>query len=203
MSSHPDQSQTGQPGALRQALHRLSVPTLLFGTVVLLASMTLSCVLTPDRFPVQVAGTVLRIGDLAQERRLLLEQQALLIDERREFRRRDDAPTLGMIRRLRRERPAVGTTWQHVLLALAEASAGGTRWSQDGVAYHQGVLQIEGDVRDLGGRSIQALAGIVDILRIVPGVRAVREPTYTTEPDPDGGSRSPATLHLTFDHADT
>lgn len=58
-------------------------------------------------------------------------------------------------------------------------------------------VTVEGDVRNVGTRSLTVLAAFVDSVKTLPMVRHLTQPVFTRETGPDGFMHSP--FHLTFD----
>ena len=194
---------TVSPGFLTPAIHHLGIPVLVFGATFCAAMLVVAMFVTPDRFPVRVAGGVYRIGDLGTERDALLARQAALLSMRREMRQRDIAPTLRLLQEIKRNAPYVGAPLQAIIEVLHawESQPSGATFTLDAVSYRDATLFIEGSVVDPTGRSIPVVAGIVDALRAVAGVASIEEPEYIAIPLPEGGSRSPVSLVISLSHA--
>ena len=60
------------------------------------------------------------------------------------------------------------------------------------------IVEISGDVRNVGLRSMTVLAQFVDAVASLPSVASVQRPVFTREKDEDVGFHSPFTFHITL-----
>ncbi len=201
----PPPSEPSPPASssvLLPAISRLGVPVFLFGVAFLIATSVLTSLVTPDRFPVRIGDTVVRLIDLeAEQKKLLQEKSALemtsgLFEESR-------TPVLHQLGLLRSHIVPVG----RLLLQIEESRVSFRSGDHDPIVLAS--LQISGsgsrillggEVRTPGDSSMQTLASFVDILRSLPHVASVREPEYTKHQETDGTTVSPFSITLLLDH---
>ena len=187
---------------LLPAIERLGIPVFLFGVIFLLATVALTQILTPDRFPVRIGDKVVRIADLESEQKRLMNQKADLTS-RPSTVTESRAPVLHQLAVLRGQVRPVGQTLMNIETVRASFKAG----DADPIAIPQmdaegsgGRLRLGGEVKDVGGRSMQILASFVDGLRAIPTVETVTEPEYSQHKDPAGITVSPFSVTVTLKH---
>lgn len=169
---------------LLPAIAKLGLPMLIFGVVFIILAWVLTMLVSPDRFPVRVGESIVRLADLQSEERRLKSKQAELLDERKEILENTDAPVLRQVEQRRAGTISIGG----ILQAVNDTRATFKLGASDPIAI-PGVyfdlshrkLTISGTVTDPGNRSIQILASFVDGLRKIPGVAAVSEPEYAAQ----------------------
>lgn len=190
-------------GVLRPALERLGMPMLLFGATFLILVIGSAFLVTPERFPVRTGGTVIRIGDLTTERDQLLLEQGSLLQKRREISLWTLTPVLHALKEASTQRTHLGSA----LLAIKDVQE---EWGKEHDAqsltlsfdrYDQGVLEIQGAITHAHEDTMQSLASLVDMLRVLPDIRSVTEPEYIMETLKDGSKRTPFSLRITLAHA--
>jgi len=182
------------------AVRDLGLPVFLFGVVFLLLTLGVTAVLSPDRFPVRTAGSVVRLSELTGEHsRLTAEKQTLEEERDTLLQSQDDAPVLQLVRERRDAMIPVGS----VLLGVEAARASFVVRDIDPITLpvvsYDGsthVLTLGGTVRDPAGGSSHLLSMFVDQLRALPFVTSVSEPEYIQRENPDGIPETPFTLTL-------
>lgn len=189
--------------ALGTAIEKLALPVFLFGVVFLFATIVLTILLTPDRFPVRIGDRSVRLIDLEEEQRKLLLEKAEL-QSTRVSESDSKAPVLRQLLLLRKHVLPVGT----VLLAIDTARARFKTDTVDPISLPQitvgasgSTIAMTGEVRDMAGSTIKTLAAYVDRLRAIPSVASVSEPEYVALKDADGTNVSPFSIILTLVHA--
>ncbi len=197
------QSSHAPASVLGPAIARLGIPVFLFSVVFLAATLVLRLLLTPDRFPVRIGDRVVRLSDLEQEQKLLMEQRADLTN-RQGFVTESRAPVLHQMRLLAARIPPIG----RVLMGAEEARSSFRAGGSDPVSFSQitadgsgATVTLVGDVKNAGDRSMQILASFVDGLRAMPLPVSVSEPEYVQRTHPDGTVSSPFTIHISLTHA--
>ncbi len=193
---------------LLPALARLGTPVLIFGVVFFLLSLSLTFLVSPDRFPVRMGDKIVRLSELQAEEYALKVHQAELLDERTKILKDSDAPVLTQTMKIRSEFDAVGPLLLEVEKTRKSFVTGDidpiripkVEWN--GVTHQ---LTLGGDVTDPGGRSVSILSAYVDQLRKLPmlqsdsGRTAVSDPSaYVQNPDAAGGTVSPFTIVITL-----
>lgn len=184
------------------AIERLGIPVLIFGLVFSVLVGLVMLIATPDRFPVRIGDTVVRIVDLEREQERVLQETRALKDRQEKLRSDDRAPTLHQLRLLSKDVLPVGAA----LSAVEDVRRSFIVGSIDPIAlpsiqYKDGAVNITGIVRDPGGRSVQLLASFIDALRRIHEIKSVSEPEYTSREKPDGGSESPFAITITLSDA--
>lgn len=184
------------------ALSRLGFPVLLFGGVFLGLTVVLTVLVSPDRFPVRVGDRIVRLSELEAEEKALRVSEATLLKTRASLKTEEKAPVLHQVAKLKATLTPVGRS----LLLVDQVRLSFKNASTDPISLPRihvrtdGTIVIGGEVRDLGGRSVQLLASFVDGLRDLPTVASVSEPEYLSAQEKDGTSVSPFTLTLTLNH---
>lgn len=198
LQATPETSKSDNSPVLLPAIARLGLPMLIFGVVFVILAWVLTILVSPDRFPVRVGESIVRLADLQSEERRLKSKHAELTDERRKILENVDAPVLRQVEERRAGTIAVGS----VLQAVNDVRAAFKLGASDPIAIPgvyfdaaQRRLTISGTVTDPGGRSIQILASFVDGLRKIPGVAGVSEPEYGAQE-----SVSPFSITLTLNN---
>ncbi len=190
-------------GILLPAIERLGLPVFLFGVIFLLATLALTIILTPDRFPVRLGDRVVRLTDLESEQRSLLSQKADLeaapspIAESR-------APVLHQLKALRSTIAPTGVAMllvENARRSFTTVLADPIVFSSFSVGGSGSHIRLSGDVTDDGGRSMQILASFVDGLRAIPVVDTVTEPEYSQRKNDEGHTVSPFIITLTLKRA--
>ncbi len=187
-----------------QTLERLGFSALIFGIVFFAATVAITLLLSPDRFPVRIGDRVVRLIDLEAEQKALLVEKVELeaghdvsLDSR--------APVLHQLSLLKPRITPVGT----VLLAIDDVRVRFRTESVDPISLPRisvtsgTVITLGGEVRDSNGSTMRTLASFVDGLRAIPSVLSVSEPEYSEKKDAAGIGISPFSITLTLPHADS
>lgn len=203
-SRGPDETPPTMRTALLPALRDLGMPVFLFGVVFLGLTIGMTALLSPDRFPVHVAGKVIRLADLAaEEDRLHTEQNELTLRRQELIASQDAAPVLQAVMERKAEIFPVGS----VLLGVEAARLSLRTNNLDPISLPRveyrsdtHLLTLGGAVTDPTGGSNHLLSAFVDLLRELPLVTSVSEPEYTQELSETGVPRTPFTLTLRLSH---
>ncbi|MFA5800317.1 MAG: hypothetical protein WC840_05170 [Candidatus Peribacteraceae bacterium] len=192
------------PRVLLPALGRLGVPLCVFGAVFLLATVLLTVLLTPDRFPVRLGDRIVRIRDLESEEKALVSRQAELLSAREKLGSESRSPVLHEVMKLKKDILPVGPALlsiDDVRRSFASRDADPISLPQVEVRGEEGKILLSGEARSDSGRSIQLLARFVDSLRASPLFQSVSEPEYKQVNAPDGTTVSPFSLTITLKRA--
>ncbi len=196
-------SPNANSGTLLSAIGKLGLSVALFGGVFLASTVFVTLIVTPDRFPVHIGGTIVRLKDLEAEQKALLLAKANL-QTRRSPVTGSKAPVLHQVQRIAETLAPVG----QAMIAVDDVRASFKAGASDPISFPSVIVSgsgskifLGGQVRDTGGRSTQILAAFVDGLRSIPLVQSVSEPEYVQQNAAEGATVSPFSLTLTLKHA--
>lgn len=186
---------------LTTSISRLGLPLSIFGVSLLLLTLVLRLLLSPDRFPVRIGERVVRLSELTAEEARLRTKHAELLKTREALFDEKSVPILVRTEKLRTTALPIGP----VLLRIDDIrrsfnSPGREPLSLPRLTFDStsGILTLGGEMRDPGGRSIPLLASFVDALRKIPLLSSVSEPEYTQKTTAEGLTYTPFTLQLRF-----
>ena len=195
----PEASNTGS--ALGSAVHRFYLSLFIFGACFFVLALVLTKLVSPDRFPVRVGDSIVRLKDLESESARLTEKEQQLMSVRAGLSAEDKAPILTKAKMLQMNFENVG----EALLFVEETRKSFTSNTQDPISFPDvefssisGAITLIGEVGDKDGRSVQLLASFIDQLRSSPLFERVSEPEYISRPTAEGGTATPFTLTLTL-----
>lgn len=183
-----------------RTIERMGVSVAIFGVVFVLVAIVVTLVVSPDRFPVRLGDSIVRLSELQAEESKLKKLQADLLEERQKLLQDSNVPVLHQVEKLRQDVLPVGS----VLLALEDVRKSFKVGTSDPIALpkiefqsENGKLILGGVVRERSGQSLQILASFVDGLRRIPLLESVTEPEYIQNKE-DEWFVSPFTITLTL-----
>lgn len=206
-SAHNKPANSAGQHILLPAVARIGVSMLIFGTLFLILSFGLTYLVSPDRFPVHVGDSIVRLSALQQEELALQKRHAALLDERAALLQNSDAPVLIQVAALRTSIDDIGA----LLLEVDGVRRIFQTDSSDPISIPEvtydgdtHVLTLGGTVTDPSGRSVSILSRFVDALRDIPRLQSTEKqrvsdpPSYTQEALPNSGSVSTFVLRITL-----
>lgn len=190
------QIETPAPQPLQAILHRVAQPLLLFAGV-LFGLLFLSYVLLLPRFTRlhKADGTALSPRAIARYERTLAADLAAQEEERIRLVLPVNDPAFTMLKERKHALLFLDVREQLTLtvarLGEAEDSVVFTR-----IAFEGDAVTLEGDVRNVGTRSMTVLAAYVEELARLPFVSDLERPRFTREQRADGSFHSPFTIRF-------
>ncbi len=192
----------GESSVLK-TVERLGVSVAIFGAVFLVIALAITMVVSPDRFPVRLGDSIVRLSELQAEEVKLKRMKGDLLEERQKLLQDSNVPVLHQVEKLRQDILPVGS----VMLAIEDVRKSFKVGTSDPIALPDiqfqsdtGKLVLTGLVRERSGQSLQILASFVDGLRRIPLLESVTEPEYIQNTE-DEWYVSPFTITLTLHHA--
>ncbi|OIO55779.1 hypothetical protein AUJ46_00595 [Candidatus Peregrinibacteria bacterium CG1_02_54_53] len=183
--------------SLREILRRVLFPFALFG-VVLLSLLVLSWYLLLPRFTrVDLHGTSRELSHLQTYVQDIGEQSQKLEDRRLALILPLDGSPYGRLVQAKMSQPSLLMFYEKLQNVaqtfLPEQSQSVVlkviRWEHD-------VIELTGDVRNVGLQSMAVLAQFVEAVRAMPDVERVDFPSFTRERDGNIGFHSPFTIRI-------
>ena len=185
--------------SLREVLRQSSMPFFLFAVTFLGLVVLSSAVLLPRFQRVPLAGQLLTLSEARHHEEELLATMQLLEERRTSA----TFPTRDGLYQALQAQVADAPSWIRLRTEITQTTtrivdAGAIHLSS--MTYDAaGFVDLEGDVRGAGARSLTMLARFDDALGFLPGVTAVRRPIFTRIDDPTLGPISPFSIRLTID----
>lgn len=182
---------------LLSAMHRLGVPTALFGGTFALAMFGMQFLVTPDRFPVRVGDKVVQLSQLLSERAAIQSVQAQLLSQDA----RDTAvptPVIQQVRALKGSAQPVSSAIYALDRTIARIGRTTASVTVDQLSCDGKTIRLSGTVEDKDGKAIESLASFVDALRERSDFASVSEPEYAQTLQGDGSAIASFSLLLTL-----
>ena len=180
-------------------VRRMTVSLCLF-TVVLASLLTLSKhYLLPQLTEVEVAGRVRNMQELQQyEQKLTADLLTAEQDRNQLVLPIQDELYLTLKTRKHEQRRLLSVQAEvaEVVKQFMDADKPTVLIHRLSINDQTGVVEVHGDVRNFGPRSMTVLAQLVDALRDAPSVIRVNHPRFLREEDPDIGPHSPFVLTI-------
>ncbi len=182
--------------AYAQALKDLSLPLALFGAALFCGMSLVALLIMPDRFPVHMGDSVVRVGDLTQEEQSLTTKQASLLEQRDKLLALAPTPVLRRVIALRDQ--STVSRLARAMNAINAVQGESSVIDLTSVTFDGSAITMTGTVSDPQGQSIQLLARMTDALRRNSVFARVSEPEYQSIAQADGSTQSPFTIILTL-----
>ena len=187
--------------SIREIIRRAAGPFVLF-IVVLAFLLLLSWVLVLPRFTfVSVRGELLSSRDLTAHVRSVQEELAQSEARRNELILPLDQTSYTALMQEKIDAVSIRQL-RAAVLGTAESLVPEQRQAVilQAIVFSpmEKTVEISGDVRNVGLRSMTVLAQFVDAVASLPSVASVQRPVFTREKDEDVGFHSPFTFHITL-----
>jgi len=182
-------------------LRRIALPVLLFA-LVLTSLLTASwLLLLPQLTEIEIGGSVLDTSALKAYERELDERLSALERERDELVLPMEGTLYDALTTVKHnQRPLLPLRAQVIQAALHLVPGNKDAVSIDSLRYLTSGNRIEvtGDIRNVGPRSMTVLAQFAEVLRGLPFVADLQRPRFTRKDDPTIGMYSPFTLNISL-----
>jgi hypothetical protein len=162
-------------------LSRLGVPFFCFSLTFFCASIVVTFLLNPDRFPVHIDQRFVTIHALSMEEQSLLQEEQSLLLKKDSFYLESRAPRLAQVRALRSTHPSLGTLFRSldtVRASFMNGEVSSVLFSDISFDAMSRSLTVKGTIRISSVPVTQLLASFVDALRLALPAYSVLEPEY-------------------------
>lgn len=180
-------------------MHRTALPFALFALVLTALLLVSKLTVLPALLSVEIAGATRNVQDLKTYHEVLQVQ----IIKKQEQRNQLILPMEGTDYRSLADWKQEQYSLQFLLselsrLAMAIPAENGTAVYMQSIRYYpiDNMVEIRGDVRNVGPRSMTALAQFVEDLQQESYIQEVQHPTFTRVEDPELGFLSPFHLQI-------
>ena len=182
-----------------EILRRTSMQFFLFSAVLAGLLLLSWYLLIPELTHIEVGGSVRGLREL-KEYKANLEAQILTIEHRRNaFLAPVQSNAYSRIKQLKKSR----LKYQEIRTQLTDTATTLIPDTKNAVAFSRfrydslrNIVELQGEVRNVGPRSMTVLAQFVEAVEALPTVIAVQSTRYTRKEDPEIGYYSPFTLLL-------
>lgn len=185
---------------LQQTLAGYGLVAFIFGLVFFAGMSIVFVLISPARFPVDVHGSIIRMGELSKERDRLDQQTENLVSEEKNLKLLVSTPTLDALKELRAESAEAFGAFIHVQEAIDILDKRSITVAIDALEFdmENNSIVLTGAVQNRSGKSSAGLAAFVDALRDGDVYERVSEPEYKEMTDANGNSYSPFSLVITL-----
>lgn len=191
------QSTSITPAAI---LQRTALPFFLFSLVLTTLLMITKMTVLPALLSVDIDGTTRNVQDLKTYHDVLAEQIAKKVDQRNTLILPMEGTDYRSLADWKQEQYSFSflTSSLSQLAKAVPATEGGTAVYVESIRYYpiDKMVEMRGDVRNVGPRSMTVLAQFVESLQAEPYVSTVEHPTFTRVEDKNLGFLSPFHLKI-------
>ena len=186
--------------SLTDIVRRTSVPFFLFA-VTITGLLALSWfLLIPELTHVSIAGSVLSLGELKGYKRELLKKIVTLEDDRQVFLmpKNDQYQKLKLLKVERQKFQELRTAMEAIIPVLAPDRSDVVKIQTLSFDANSLVVNLSGEVHNVGPRSMTVLAHFVQQIEQIHGVTHVETPRYTRLETLEHDFYSPFTIQITL-----